>query len=412
LRVLYVDPGLVSDSNHHANNCRAISAALRARGHTVEIVAHRLIGPGLREELGARPHFRLLPYQRIPSDQVNNWHGVFLSGARIYAEDVLRLGPFDSEMSLYANSIQPAQLMGLCGVLRAIAPDQRPQVFAEFGTEPGLDYIDKPSGGHFVARDPCVDPRATTYRYAGVQIRQAALGQLHLSTFDRSSSELYARLLGLPVRTLPVPRFTNANVHRRGATRPLTIGILGHQRRDKRYNLVPDIVTLLLRLRADIRFLVHCADPDLVPIEQQQMRALAAAQPRVTLDERAAGADDWAALLAQCDLILCPYDPAVFRAGYSAITCEALANAIPLVVPACTTLSRMLNEFGNPGIAFKENATAEQTVASIVLAVHDAVEQFDKLADRAMEAAAKWRTTMGADAMVEALLAPAWWKGF
>jgi glycosyltransferase involved in cell wall biosynthesis len=399
MRFIYADPGLVGEAGHHANSCREITTALRARGHKVTILAHDVIAPALAAELGAQPYFKAFTYGRPNNDPVVGWLLSFYASADSLAADLRALGPLGPETFMYFNSIQPAQLMGLRAYLMSTPPAQRPTICAEFGQEPGIDFSEA-EPNKIVVRDPRLDPRATLYRLTACALASKKLPQLHLCTFDRDSSQLYRLLMELPVSTLPVPRFTCAKIRRRAAKRPITVGILGHQRAEKGYALVPAIIRQLLSMRADVHVLIHCADPRMVPAEHEQVRALAADEPRVTIDERTAGPALWGALLNQCDLILCPYDPRIFRAGYSAVTCEAVAHGIPLVVPARTTLSRTILEFGGGGLGF-----AEQTPECIAATVAEAVAQIDELAERAMGAAQKWRQTMGAGAMVDAMLA-------
>jgi hypothetical protein len=402
MKILYADTGLLSEAGHHANSCRAITAALRARGHQVQVLASVLIHPDLAEDLSARRHFRHMTYNWTNGDPLAGWLFSFFNGAQSLTQDLLKLGPFGPDHLIYMNSIMPAQLFGVRNFLAALPPGQRPIVVAEFGTEPGLDYVMEDGVGRYVGRDPRVDPRAALYRFAARATHASALEELHLVTFDPTSTDLYRLVLELPVETLPVPRTTRVRARRRGGARPITVGVLGHQRRDKGYALVPEIVRLLLARRDDIRFLIHCAEPRMVAAEQEHMRAIAAGEPRVMLDERPAGPELWESLLEQTDLVLCPYDPKVFRVGYSAVASEAIARAIPLVVPAQTTLARIVGEFGGPGVAF-----GEHSAASVAEAVDEAVDQFECLADRALAAAMQWRATMGADAMVEAMLAAA-----
>jgi hypothetical protein len=400
MHVTFADAGLASEIGHHANSCRFITGALRARGHTVAVAAYHGIQPELAAELRASAHFRLNTYWGNDGDPVCGWMNAFFTGANVFAADLARLGPFDSRDLLYVNSILPAQLMGLRSFLLGMPEHQRPHVVTELGTGPGLDFVQTAAGPRFVPRDPRVDSRATLYRFAGLQIKASPLPQLHVCSFDRASSEVYTTLLGIDVQTLPVPHFTDAMPRQRGTARPIVIGVLGHQRGEKGYQLVPAVVESLLRARDDVRFLIHNAQPDFLAEPQAAMRVLAARDPRITLDEQPAGPERWQALLDQTDLMLCPYLPDQFRAAYSAIASEAIAHAIPLVVPAETTLARVVSDFGDPGTRF-----AAHTADAVVAAVTQALDGFDDLASRAMTAAERWRATMGAGAMVDTMLA-------
>jgi glycosyltransferase involved in cell wall biosynthesis len=400
MHITYADAGLATEIGHHANSCRFITGAMRARGHRVTVAAYQCIEPELASALQASPHFRLNTYWGNDGDPVCGWLNAFFTGANVFAADLARLGPFTNDDLLYVNSILPAQLMGLRGFLLGLPDHERPRIVTELGTGPGLDLVTTDAGPRFVARDPRIDSRAVLYRFAGTQIKASPLPHLHVCSFDRAASGIYATLLGCDVQTLPVPHFSDAVARPRGATRPIVIGVLGHQRGEKGYQLLPAIAEHLLNTRRDIRLLVHNAQPEFMAEAQLAMRALAARDDRVTLDETPAGPAKWRDLLDRCDLILCPYMPEQFRAAYSAIASEAIAHGIPLVVPADTTLSRVVADFGGPGTAFDAH-----TPRAVIAAVIQALDGFDELAARAMTAAVRWRATMGAGAMVDAMLA-------
>lgn len=400
MHITYADAGLVSDIGHHASSCRFIAGALKARGHQVTVAAFQGIQPELAAELDARAHFRINTYWGTDGDPVCGWLNAFFTAANAFAEDLARSGPLSRDDLLYVNSVLPAQLFGIRSFLLALPEAARPHVICELGTGPGLDHVQTEDGPRFVARDPRIDSRATLYRFAGAQIASAALPQLHVCSFDRGSSELYSQLLGLHVATLPVPHFAEAAVRSHRVARPLTIGVLGHQRGEKGYALVPQIVAQLLRERTDIQFLVHNAQPDFMTDVQGEMRSLATHDARITLDERPADLTRWQKLLAGCDLILCPYMPDQFRAAYSALTSEAIAHGIPVVVPAETTMARVLAEFGSPGATF-----SGYSAEAVVAATRHALDLFDELVARASTAAARWRETMGARHTVDAMLA-------
>jgi hypothetical protein len=276
----------------------------------------------------------------------------------------------------------------------------------EFGTDPAVDVVfgdgANPAKFSLKLRDYRTDPRAMFYRHAAGQLSEPDLARFHMATFDKAASAVYALLLGRPVGVLPLPQFAHATVAPRIGRRPITVSVLGHQRPDKGYQLMPEIARLLLAHEPDIRLLVHNGAPDLMPRIQQEMRAHAAVETRLTLNEQAAGPALWQDLLRQSDLILCPYEPARFVASYSAVATEALANAIPLVVPANTSLSRLLDAYGGPGTAFERYDSA-----GVVAATRRALADFDAVAARAEAAAERWNATMGVGNMVSALLAHA-----
>jgi glycosyltransferase involved in cell wall biosynthesis len=406
MRVIYADPGLRDNLGHHANSCRTILRELEQRGITVAVLALTGIIADLREELHAIPFFRAYTYWQSDGDPVCGWLNAFDSVVRATFEDLQRLQGIMAEDIVYLNSAQPAQFMALVKWLKSLPMEQRPHIVMEFGTDPGIDIVVGDGGDlekfSLRLRDYRTDPRAMFYRHAACQLTEPDLARFHMATFDKAASAVYALLLGRPVGVLPLPQFAQAAVSPRTGRRPITVSVLGHQRPDKGYHLMPEIARLLLAHEPAIRLLVHNGAPEAMARIQQEMRAHAAVESRLVLNEQAAGPELWQDLLCQSDLILCPYEPARFIASYSAVATEALANAIPLVVPANTSLSRLLDAYGGPGFVFERYDSA-----GIVAATRRALADFDALAATAEAAAAQWNATMGVGNMVTALLAHA-----
>ncbi|MBV9521557.1 MAG: glycosyltransferase [Alphaproteobacteria bacterium] len=401
MRFHYLDPGLKSELGHHANSCRLITGALRDRGIATSIRAFLDIEPKLRDELGAQPHFRHFTYRHFDRDPICGWLTGFHGGAESTRQDLAKLAIAKDDI-VYLNSAQPAQLMAIVQWLAGMPETALPTVIMEFGTEPGLETRIEDGALRLATKDPREDPRAPLFRFAALQIPPALGRRLRLMTFDRASSEVYAMLLGRPVGTLPLPHHAVTSRRSRVGQRPVTIAVLGHQRPDKGYALVPEIARILLRSRTDLRLLIHNGAPEAMPAVQQAVRELAGGEPRIAVDERVAGPQSWAELLERSDLILCPYQPQRFVASYSAVVAEALANAIPSVVPEATSLAKLVAEFGGPGVTF-----AGFDAAAIAAAALRALDGFDRYAQLALAASERWQRMCGPDRLAAALLAAA-----
>jgi hypothetical protein len=400
MRVIYADPGLRDNLGHHANSCRVIRAELMRRAIDVVVLSNAAVIPEVRAELNAVPLFRAYTYWQTDGDPIAGWLNCFESSVRATVEDLKRLGGIAAADIVYLNSAQPAQFMALVTWAKSLPLDRRPRIVMEFGSDPGVDPDGEAGQNRLLLRDYRADPRAMFYRHAACQLTDADLAHFHMTTFDDTASAIYTQLLGKPVGTLPLPQFAHAAVTSRVGRRPITVSVLGHQRPDKGYHLMPEGARLLLAHEPDIRLLVHNGAPDVMPAVQQELRAHAAVEPRLTLNEHTADPTLWADLLAASDLILCPYEPRRFFAAYSAVTTEAVANAIPVVVPARTTMAALLERFGGPGVTFEGH-----NPPAAVAATRRALSDFDGLAAKALAAAAQWNGTMGVGNMVNALLA-------
>ncbi|EME68237.1 hypothetical protein H261_19404 [Paramagnetospirillum caucaseum] len=395
----YIDTALWNNLGHHANSARHISTELRGRGIPCAVLGHVDIEAGLKDELFATPWFRCHTYGSYDQDPVCGWLTNFEIVSRTLAEDLGRIQGISRADTLYVNSIQPPQFMGVVRWAQSIPEDQRPTVIMEFGTDPGLQAVDTPEGLRFHPMDTRVDSRAVLLRYTARHLTEADRNWLRLATFDAQSSSIFQMLLDFPVGTLPLPQQAVTSCRDRSGRRPVTVGILGHQRGEKGFDKVPALVARLLAERDDIRVLVHNGWPEGMVAQQQELRTIAAADSRLILDERTADAVLWAALLEQSDLIVCPYNRNRFISSYSAVASEAMANAIPVVVPEGTTMHAVIREFGEPGTIFRE-----ESVEGILAATNAALDDFDRLAGLARQASIRWGETRGARCLVDTLL--------
>jgi Glycosyl transferases group 1 len=400
MRFFYADPALRDNVGHHANTCRVVTGELRRRGIETAVLAFSQVEPALQQELGALPYFRFLTYWLKNDDPIGGWLTVFHMGAQLTCEDLQRLPPMTNEDVLYLNSAQPAQLMGLVSFLRQLPPERRPRSVVEFGTVAGVDVVQTGNGFDFVPLDPRDDARAVLFRYIGKDIPQDVAERLYLTTFDGVASQAFEFLIGHRVGVLPLPQQASGPIRNRVGKRPLTVGVLGHQRPDKGYQHIPDVLRRLLARHADLQILVHNAAPSQMQDLQNEVRALAqGGEWRVIVDERVADPALWQYLLAGTDILLCPYDPSRFVTSYSAITVEAVANGIPIVVPAATSMSRFVEENGGAGIAF-----GSFTPEAIADATTVAVANFDRLAELAHTAAETWNRQDRRQLLVDTIL--------
>ena len=193
-------------------------------------------------------------------------------------------------------------------------------------------------------------------------------------------------------------RVATGPLRKRGQNFPVTLSALGVQRPNKGYHLMPDVIRGVLQLHPNIRFLVHNSAPSYMPAQQGIIRALAQNDSRIVVDERLLTPGDWAKLIQMSDLIVCPYHPATFYACASGVAMEAVANAVPFVGPAETTLHRLMHQHGC-GTAF-EKFEANAIVAAIDLALRN----FDHVATKALVGAEHYASNHGPAPTVDAML--------
>jgi glycosyltransferase involved in cell wall biosynthesis len=408
MRVFYLDPGLQSHSGHHAVHCRLITGELQARGFETRVFGHVDIDEDVTAKLHARPHFRHSMYVHSDGDPICGWLNGFTDLTRLMWEDLGRLGEIAPTDLLYLSSARPIQLAAITAWMALRAPEAMPFVVVDFNLPPGIE-LDRVGGdARILVPDPRQDPRPLLFRFVSRQMPPHVLPRLRLVAFVSATAEHYRQLLGRRVDTLPMLFEATTGRRSRVAKRPIVLALLGHQQRDKGYHLVPELVRLLLTERPDVRFLIHNADPDAAATHdpaglaatQRELRGIAAADDRVTLCEVPAGKELWSALIDGSDLALCPYSPQFYRAGFSGVAAEAIANGIPIVGPAGTGIENLIQEFGGAGTVFEH-----QESRAIVAATLKLLNDFDRYATLAHQAAMTWPTRYGPRAMVDALLA-------
>jgi glycosyltransferase involved in cell wall biosynthesis len=130
-----------------------------------------------------------------------------------------------------------------------------------------------------------------------------------------------------------------------------------------------------------------------------KLRLLTAAESRLELLVQPVIQDGWFALLDRCDIVALPYDPARYQGAYSAIVGEALAAGAPIVVPAATTMSAVVEGMGGPGTTF-----AGWDAGAVAQGIGEAVDRFECLAERAYQAGLAWREQHGPDRFVAAAI--------
>jgi len=396
MRVIYLDSALSSNIGHYGTSCREISSELARRNIPYVIYAHQAVIPELQAELHAVPHFRWHTHHENTGDPIAGNLLAFHHGSTQMFEDLTRLtaevGPEDL---VYCNSIRPAQLKALAHWAGGFGPGRSPVIAAELGSASGLVRRDTQSW----ETDSSLGLTPTFYRLAAEWLRPLNASRFVLTTFDRRAAESYSALLNYQVKQTSAPRKATTSKRNRSGTRTPVVSVLGEQRPAKGYDLIPNIIRATLGAKPNTRFLIHNALPEVMLRPQNELRAMALADPRIELDERVAGPMLWNELLEKSDLVLCPYHPPTYRSSYSAVALEALSNAIPVVVPADTSLSDIFWDLGIAGEVFHKFEAGD-----IAQALTITLESFDHFAAMANRAAAQWQSEQGPRRLVNDLL--------
>jgi hypothetical protein len=398
MNVYYLDPGLASNHGHHAMSCRAFGRGFSAFGISPRVFGHSRIQPQICDELSATPLFSHSTYWQDRDAPTTALRTIEIIRQRMLL-DLDGLPPIGARDLIVANSVSAGHLWGLADWLARKPPDQRPMVVAEFGHDPGIDPVDWPPQSSYQLRDPGVDARASVYRMASQALVAEDPTRAHFFTFERFCSALYTSVLGHPVSTLPSLIAAAPPLRNRTRRASLTLGIMGSQRREKGYHLVPEIMRELLSGFPSVCILIHNSGPTWMPETHQEVVACASGGSRVTLLEEPADPLLWQSMIARSDLILCPYDPRRYHASYSAVALEAIANGIPVIGPRYSSIHRLLQQFEGAGETFDQ-----WTAKSIISTTAGVLQQYDSYAENAVRAGGRWNMGNGPKQAVGALL--------
>jgi glycosyltransferase involved in cell wall biosynthesis len=168
--------------------------------------------------------------------------------------------------------------------------------------------------------------------------------------FERLAGQSLPVLLNPIGRTLAASALTAADLRqqrRRGGT--VVFGYFGEARREKGFDLLPDIVENLIAIYgpARVKFAIQVSaapdnDTEQVRTARRRLERLAEmhkADAAICLYEEFPDMRGYYRALAGCDALLLPYDVAAYQARGSGVALEGLALGIPIVVAAGTDMA-------------------------------------------------------------------------
>ncbi|MDR3735600.1 MAG: glycosyltransferase [Acidobacteriaceae bacterium] len=375
MRVLICDPSFNWAGGHHLSLNRALVAAFRRAGVETHLLAHRALDPALVAALGATPFFETHPATGHSTDPLCDWLEDWFWNAEMLSGSLARFPVRPDDVMLW-HSTCSRQLLAVAGFLAALPPAARPVTVMLFGSNSGIT-ADGPS-------------RVSVMLRFAVR-RLPADAPVLFAAQDTAPARSAGVALDRSVMVFPCPY--DGEVRLRTACR--RIGFLGHQRVEKG---IDHLVALTQGLRAadrDLDVVVHDSGPDL---EQSgaaaRLRALGA-----VVETGSVTPDRWRELLNSCDILMAPYDPASGAANHSAIVTEAVAWAIPAVVPGNTGVADFMAQWGGGYESF-----TGWTAPAILGAIDRLRAGFPLQARHSLAAAERWRDTQGTDRFAQTVL--------
>lgn len=314
MKALIVDPALHSMGGHHHSAVQRLQAELGRLGVDAPCLGSAYADRQVVHDLACSPVFSRSVYGRSYGhgrefhEGVEETHRELAAAMRRQRPDLIVLTCCDQVLA--------AALARQLASMRRAVPVLAWLLYAPHH----LLASDDPEGERFHA-----ESRASFGALA------AAAGGLDLLCETAAMADFYRGLLGLEVGVMPGPGLRAGQRASRAADDAPTIACIGFANRPKGYRLLPEAVALVLAKDERARFMIHGVvkgsdDPD-----QAAFNRLARLGERVEVHQNVLLPDEYLARLSEADLLLLPYDPAVYRTRGSGVFTDARAIGIPVV---------------------------------------------------------------------------------
>jgi glycosyltransferase involved in cell wall biosynthesis len=318
MKALIVDPALHSMGGHHHSAVQRLQAEFGRLGVDAPCLGSAYADRQVIEDLACTPVFSRSVYGRSYAQ------------ASEFAES---LEETQGELAAAMRRQRPDLIVLPC-CDQVLAAALARQFVATRRSVPVLAWL-LYAPHHLLASD---DPEAARFHgesRAGFTELAAAAGSLHLLCETSAMADFYRRLLGLEVDVMPGPGLRIRRRPSRSAagapTVAPTVACIGFANRPKGYRLLPEALELVLAKNGTARFMIHGVvtgsdDPD-----QATFDRLARLGDRVRVHQDVLAPDEYLARLTEADLLLLPYDPAVYRTRGSGVFSDARAIGLPVV---------------------------------------------------------------------------------
>jgi glycosyltransferase involved in cell wall biosynthesis len=366
MRALIIDPALHSMGGHHYNATLALKAKLGALGIDHDCLGSAYADEQAIRELGCAPCFTRSVYGRLYDKPEE-----FERQVRTTLDELSR--------ALERRPRADLLVMPCCDQVLAFALAR----YLRFRRAPHLLLWALYAPHHNKAFD---DPSTISLRgetREAFAALQRVVGLQRISAFCETAemANFYRDVASLDVDVAPGPGLVGG---RRTSTRsgPPVVGCIGFANEAKGYRLLPAAVRDVLADDPAVRFMIHgIFQGSDAPDQGAVFEALAALDSRVSVNTEILSHAAYLDWLSRIDLVLLPYDPAVYRTRGSGVFFEARRLGIPVVATkGC----------GFAQAAFDDGSGAEigqRTAAGVADAIRRALRRLDEMTRRAAPAA-------------------------
>lgn len=346
MRILIIDPGVHSKGGHHYNAVVRLQRELATLGVEVPCLGSAYANEEVVRDLACTPTFTRSVYGRsyvTPQEFAESVEET----SRNLAQALARHGRTADLLILpCCDQVLAASVARQFGRSRFRAP---PHVLL------WLLY-----GPHYLLATD--DSRAIALSeecreaFARLSVSLGGAGRLHVYSETQQMADFYRPLIGREIGVVPAPGLLMPvrRARHEATDRPPTVLCIGFANRPKGYRLLPEAIEKVLHRHRDVRFLIHgIVKGSDAEGDQPIFDALSALGSRVTVRQDVLSDHDYTTLLDQADLLLMPYDPAVYRTRGSGVFTDARKIGLPVVATGDCAFAKPAFEQGW-GVAITE----------------------------------------------------------
>ena len=328
MKINIIDPGMINWAGHHADINLRVAQNLQNRGNLVKIFAdkHFLYND---TKIRIEPFFNNGPYKIKKKIQqvgaIDDQIEAFLIEANIFSES---LKIIDSADITFFPTLFHYQLLSI-----GFRHQHLGKIFGCIHSGPSKSNM--------------VD--FELWRIALNSVRSNAdlrLGVLETElgdAFDElfSSSSIKFERFAIPHDGAHDETFENGL---------MTIGILGHQRPDKKIELIPSLVSNITKL--GFKIIIQDSLPN-------SSIKFGKENPNI---EFFGHVESMGKLIKRCSIVLLNYDYDVYQTQGSGIAWEALASGVPILAPKGTSVGKLLRKFSCGEVFDSSNSESVYTM--------------------------------------------------
>ncbi len=412
MEVIVLDNGLVGRGSHSYHLAKEVIRSLSARKLPYRFYGTNAAEKQIITETGAIPHFGWSLYDHSGLIDIlgfihratsfggkkPTW-GLSATEFKImqflnwrFQRDLAQL-PADiwsRDNIVVIPGISQNQIFGLLNHLKALPADKRPTVICQLMFPPSWT----PWNGISLHGE-------RLYREAFDLARPLINQSLFFMTDNNVQHDLFLKTFGIESDWLPIPfAIGTPNVKTPPAPgAPIKLGFFGYSKTEKGFHLLPETIDLCRQQKQNVEFVIQIQhgmwERSTIDTEQK-LRKMSG----IKLLEGVMSSDDYYREMSEVDVLLLPYDPAVYGSRGSAIYTESVAAGRPVVATAMTSIGQSILHGDAEGETFET-----YTSAGFAAAIQKLSQRFNECKDRAMQRAAGFAQRHSGDSYVDVLLA-------